>query len=311
MTLPEHLRAFRRLADRGNQRLSISAILPRQELDVLVNSGLGAGWRRGKVRLRGIKFFSDGSLGARTAALSSGYADQAGEFGATLLEPRALAADITRAESAGVPLAIHAIGDRAVALVIEAFETGLSGRRSVLGHRIEHLEMVDEAGLETMARLGIEASMQPNFIGNWGLAGGLYEQRLGAERTARMNPMSRVLDAGVRLVTGSDGMPAGVLSGLADGVEAPHGTQRLTVDEALASATREAARSGGFTDRGFLRAGNCADLLVLSDCPGGSDSGARAAERLRRSRVEMVLVGGQVALEFIEQNPATASGGKG
>ena len=55
-----------------------------------------------------------------------------------------------------------------------------------------------EAELETMARLGIEASMQPNFTGNWGQAGGLYEQRLGEERTARMNPMSRVLAAGVR-----------------------------------------------------------------------------------------------------------------
>ncbi len=153
--------------------------------------------------------------------------------------------------------------------------------------------------------------MQPNFIGNWGQAGGLYEQRLGKERAARMNPMARVLAAGVRLVAGSDAMPAGVLSGLADAVSAPHAPQQLTVDEALAAATRVAAESGGFSDRGFLRAGNVADLLVLSDCPPGSESGDNAAGRLRRARVEMVLVCGRMAFDFLEQNLATASGGKG
>jgi len=311
MCLPDHLRSFERAGTDGRLRLSIAAILPRQELDFLVDSGLGAGWHKGSVRLRGVKFFSDGSLGARTAALNSAYADRPGEAGALLLDSDALARDIARADGAGIPLAIHAIGDRAVAMVIAAFERGLSGRSSRVGHRIEHLEMVNAAELERVARLGLEASMQPNFVGNWGLPGGLYEQRLGVERTARMNPMSRVLAAGVRLVVGSDGMPAGVLPGLADAVAAPHAAQRLMVDQALAAATREAAHSGGFPDRGILRAGNCADLLVLSGCPPGSAIGHEAAEELRRARVEMVLTGGQVAFESLEMNPATARGGKG
>ncbi|TPW04208.1 MAG: tim-barrel fold metal-dependent hydrolase, partial [bacterium] len=172
MSLPGHLRAFERADSRGSLTLSIAAILPASHLDELLSSGLGAGWHRGTVRLRGIKFFSDGSLGARTAALLEGYSDRPAESGALLLGFEALAGDIARAEEGGVPLCLHAIGDRAVTMVVAAFEKGLSGRESRLGHRIEHLEMVDPEALASMARLGVEASMQPNFIGNWGLAGG-------------------------------------------------------------------------------------------------------------------------------------------
>lgn len=311
MSLPGHLRAFARAEAAGTMRLSVAAILTREHLDVLCDSGLGAGWRRGRARVRGVKFFSDGSLGARTAALRAPYADRDGETGMMLLEEDALARDISRAEAAGVPLGIHAIGDRAVDVVLAAFEAGLKGRPSGLGHRIEHLEMVDAAGLSVMARLGIEASMQPNFVGNWGLAGGLYEQRLGAARTALMNPMRSVLDAGVRLVLGSDGMPAGVLRGLADAVGAPHSVQRLTVGEALAGVTRDAALSGGFDDRGVLREGAVADCVVLSGCPGLEESGASAADRLRAARVERVLVSGSTVFELLEPNPANASGVQG
>jgi predicted amidohydrolase YtcJ len=311
MTLPAHLRAFARAEALGTMRLAVAAILTREHLDLLCDSGLGAGWRRGRVRVRGVKFFSDGSLGARTAALRSDYADRPGETGMLLLEEDALTRDIARAEGAGVPLCIHAIGDRAVDMVLGAFEAGLGGRPSRLGHRIEHLEMVDAAGLDLMARLGIEASMQPNFVGNWGLAGGLYEQRLGPARTALMNPMRSVLDAGVRLVLGSDGMPADVLRGLADAVGAPHAPQRLSVGEALAGATREAALSGGFDDRGVLREGAVADLVVLAGCPGSAESGESAARQLRTARVERVMAAGRTVFELLEPNPANASGVQG
>lgn len=311
MSLPRHLAAFRRLEAAGRLSLAIGVLLTRPHLDLLAEAGLGAGWRRGAMRLLGVKLFADGSLGARTAALREPYADAPDARGDLLVSRDELAAAARTAERAGIPLAVHAIGDRAIDTVIEAFAGALAGGRSALGHRIEHLEMVDPAGIERMARLGLVASLQPNFIGNWGRAGGLYAQRLGVERTARMNPLARIQAAGVPLLLGSDGMPADVLYGLRCALEAPEADQRLSPEEALRAVTRTPSVAAGFDDRGWIRAGAVADLVVLSSDPG-------TVEGLAGARVERVFAEGRTvppapgaASASLERNRATASGGKG
>lgn len=263
MSTPEQLRAFRRAEAAGTLRLSIASILPRPQLATLAASGLGAGWSRGHVRIWGVKFFSDGSLGARTAALSTPYADAPGETGQLLLGVEEVVEAVRLAEAHGIPLAIHAIGDRAVETVLAGFERGIARGAPPLGHRIEHLEMVDAAQLARMAALGIVASMQPNFISSWGRPGQMYAARLGAERTARMNPLRTVVDAGVTLAFGSDAMPAGVLPGLAVAVEPPHPGQRLDPEEAMRAATVGAAVAGHDPDGGWLRPGARADFVVV------------------------------------------------
>ncbi len=284
MATPEHLRAYARAAAAGGLRLSITAILTRPHLDLLAGAGLGAGWSRGRVRVWGVKFFADGSLGARTAALLDPYEDAPGETGMLLLTRDELAAAVRTGEEAGIPLAVHAIGDRAVRTVIDAFAAG--GAQASTGHRIEHLEMVAAEDLDRMKRMGIIASLQPNFIGRWGQAGGLYETRLGRRRTALMNPLRRIRDRGIPLILGSDAMPAGVLPGLAAAVAAPHPGQRLTPAEALEGATRDAAAAVGDHEGGRIVPGARADFVLLDRDPLSGDGALQGA-------VRQTLVGGE------------------
>jgi hypothetical protein len=300
MSTADHLKAYARAEARGTLRLHVASILTRPHLDILAGAGLGAGWRRGHLRLLGVKFFADGSLGARTAALREPYSDAPQTRGLLLLGAEELARAVRTAEEAGIPLAVHAIGDRAVDIVLDAFEAGLPADGGRAGHRVEHLEMIDPAGIARMKRLGLCASVQPNFIGQWGHPGGLYETRLGAERAAAMNPFRALLDAGVRLIFGSDAMPAGVLPGLAATVEAPHPLQRLAPEEALAAATREAALAAGDQEGGVLAPGCRADAVILDHDPA-------AATRSGELKVLATLVAGRPVCGPPEAESANAS----
>src|SRR3972149_305770 len=117
-------------------------------------------------------------------------------------------------------------------------------------HRIEHFELPGEAALEIAKAQGLVVSMQPNFVGRWSQAGGLYEQRLG-ERYEGNNPFREVLDHKIPLCFRSAGIPSGPPPGIQAAVNAPFAEQRLTVEEALraytaggAYATSEEAKKG-------------------------------------------------------------------
>jgi len=163
-----------------------------------------------RVRAVGIKIFSDGSLGARTAALHEPYAD-ADTRGDLLVETRALVAEIASCAEQGIACAIHAIGDRALSTVLDAIEMTRATRARV---RIEHAEVIAEPDLERIVRTEVPLVMQPNFVRNWGGEGGLYERRLGRARWERNNPFATLVRAGARVVFSSDSMPAGPLFGL-------------------------------------------------------------------------------------------------
>ncbi|MGQ0536964.1 MAG: amidohydrolase family protein [Methanobacteriota archaeon] len=125
-------------------------------------------------------------------------------------------------------------------------------------------------------------------VGNWSGAGALYEQRLGREWHGRDNRMRRMLDHGVTLAFGSDGMPYGPLYGIASAVAAPGKEQRISVEEALAAYTRGAAYAG-FAEHevGMLREGMLADAAVLSEDP-------TRARDLSKVRVEATVLHGAI-----------------
>ena len=157
-------------------------------------------------------------------------------------------------------------------------------------HRIEHAELLHPEHIERMARHGIVASCQPNFVGQWSLPGGLYEKRLGFERNARNNPYREILEKGATLAFGSDGMPYGPLEGIHWAVNAPFGVQRLTVDQAVAGYTRGAATAGfQELETGALVPGRQGDAVVLDGDPW------RESERIRECGVSITVVAGRVA----------------
>jgi predicted amidohydrolase YtcJ len=215
--------------------------------------------------VRGLKVFCDGTIGGRTAALLDDYADRPGERGRLLVSRPKLRALVRRAHAAGRAVALHAIGDRAIAEALEVLGELPREEIAERGHRLEHVEMPRPSDPARLAALGVRPCVQPNFL-RWAEPGGMYETALGRERWRRMNPFRSLLREGCRPFFGSDGMPASPALGIRHALAHPVESERLTVDEAVRLYTEEAATPGR-PSRGRLAPGEPADLAVLADLP--------------------------------------------
>jgi predicted amidohydrolase YtcJ len=217
----------------------------------------------------------DGSIGSRTAALRSPYAD-AGTRGARYLDENQIAEHVTACTLAGLQAGFHCIGDDAVAAAIAglrrvAERVGVDRIRSAR-HRLEHLEMVSADDIAVLARLGVVASVQPAFDALWGRPGELYETRLGSARAQSMNPLASLWRAGVPMAFGSDA-PVTPLAGWATvGAAADHSrpSERLRPDEAFAVATSGGHWAGGTDRAGTLECGALASFAVWDVRPAGT-----------------------------------------
>lgn len=150
----------------------------------------------------------DGSLGSRTAYLRAPYTDDASSRGTLYLDAETIATHVQACTEAGIQAAFHVIGDAGMDEAVAGFrsaEQRLGAAAIQRGrHRIEHAEMIDEQAIAFMLDLGVTVSMQPLFDAMWGGPGAEYEQRLGADRSAAMNEVGRLLAAGVPVCLGSD-----------------------------------------------------------------------------------------------------------
>jgi hypothetical protein len=146
-----------------------------------------------------LKGFMDGSLGSRTAAMKAPFADDAGNSGLPQYTQDQLNAMTVERAKAGFQLGFHAIGDKAAAMALDAYEQ--AGVPRTARNRIEHAQVVDPADIPRFKQLGVIASMQPNHLltdMNWA------EDRLGPERAACSYAWKAFLDAGVPLAFGTD-----------------------------------------------------------------------------------------------------------
>lgn len=180
-------------------------------------------------KIHGIKLFTDGALGAWTAALHRPYRGSA-DCGMLIYGPGELAGLLSRYLGAGKPVALHAIGDRAIDQVVSAVEA--VGRPAGSEVRIEHAQLISEATARRAKALGIRLCMQPNFSDE----SIYYADRLPEGYPERNNPFRMLIDQagyvpGEDLLFGSDGMPHGVHEGLRQSLFPPCAGQALTVDE--------------------------------------------------------------------------------
>ncbi|MBD3783999.1 MAG: amidohydrolase family protein [Micrococcales bacterium] len=197
----------------------------------------------------------DGSIGSHTALLRGDYADAPGCRGTAYRDAAAVRDHVAACALAGVQSGFHVIGDAGLDLVLEGYVRAaeLVGEDVVRASRprLEHAEMVDAAGIATMARLGIGASVQPAFDAYWGGREGMYAARLGADRGVATNPYASFVASGVRLGFGSDSpvTPFAPWVAVRAAVEHRDERQRLDAPTALAAHTtggRElAGRPGG------------------------------------------------------------------
>lgn len=260
------------LATPGNA-LSVSYFARESEWRTLTEAPVSA---PDALALAGVKFFADGSFGARTAALDEPYTD--GGRGDLLLTAEALAESVRAVHAASLSVAVHAIGERAVSTVLDAFEAA-----GVRGDRVEHMERVRDEDVDRAVRLGVTASMQPNFTWAWGGAGGLYERALGEARARRTNRFGSFARGGLALLFGTDAMPFGVRAGLRGATRHPNEAERLSLDDAL----RRALPAG--TSEGLVE-GAVADVCVL-------DTGAWSDEALATAPLRETWVGGERVYE--------------
>lgn len=273
---PSFVRAYSELKSKGELKLRVYLNYKVEYLKDLISLGLSSGFGDDVLKIGAIKIFADGSIGARNAAFFESYADHQGhgELNYTLLELKGL---IKGAQDFQVM--VHAIGDRGIETTLKAFSNAKLNR-----WRIEHFELPTEKHLRIAAKLGIIASMQPNFL-KWAEKGGLYERRLG-RRASRINPLREVLDHGIILAFGSDGMPMGPLYGIFLAVNAPNDCQRLKVEEAIRCYTEGGAYASFEEDiKGSIEEGKLADLVVLSHDPLTTD--------IKAIKVEQVWWGGR------------------
>jgi len=167
------------MRERGRIKLRVTLYPEIFCLDALETLGIESGFGDEWLRLGGVKLFADGSIGAGNAALEEPFVDS-GENGSLNYTDEELVHLVRRAEKAGLQTAIHAIGDRAIEQVLRAHLTAGTSRE--LRHRIEHFELPTEAQIARARDMGLNISMQPNFVGNWSGDEKMYQARLGAQR---------------------------------------------------------------------------------------------------------------------------------
>ncbi|MGX9791726.1 amidohydrolase [Mycobacterium sp. MMS18-G62] len=202
--------------------------------------------------------FVDGALGSHTALLHQPYVDApdcSPEWtGNRYLDPDEISAHLHACTEAGIAAGFHVIGDAAVTDVVDALEevVGRFGAPAVArcGHRLEHLEMITEEQAHQLGSWGVCASVQPNFDALWGGEDGMYAQRLGVDRSRRLNPFALLASQGVPLAFGSDSPVTGLNPWATVRAATRHHTPGSAVSAraAFAAATRGAWRAGGIRD---------------------------------------------------------------
>ena len=294
------LASYRRLERAGRLTIRAALYLPleswRAVADTVARSGTGDRW----VKIGGLKGFMDGSAGSRTAYFFEPYSDSAGYYG-LLQHPEAdMRRWIGAADSAGLQVAVHAIGDRANATLLSIFDSltrahGPRDRR----FRIEHAQHLRPEDIPVFGRVGVIASMQPYHAiddGRW------VEQRIGPVRIRTTYAFRSLLDSGARLAFGSDwtvaplnpllGVYAAVTRRTLDGKH-PSGwvpEQKISVGEALRAYTvGNAYATFDEASRGNLAPGHEADLVVLD-----RDLFTTPPDSLDQARVRYTIVGGRV-----------------
>jgi len=215
---------------------------------------------RPNVRLTHVKLKADGALTTRTAWLRAPYVD-APHAGGPVHDPAALRERVAHAVASGWAVATHAIGDAAIAAVLDVYDAVPPPRG--LRHRVEHAMLVDDALVARLRASDVDAVVQPEFLA-W--AGPTYRARLGQERAARLLPFAAFLAAGIPMAFSSDRpvIPGAPLDGIRAALRHDPG---ISPAEALHAWAASAAGVLGDGDGGRLETGARADLVVLSADP--------------------------------------------
>lgn len=265
----------------------------------------------------GVKLISDGSIQLHTGALTEPYHDLGGcHCGDMAIPSGDLDEMVGRAHTAGLQVAIHTNGDRAIDLALDAIEkamasSGATGPATGTQHRLEHVQALREDQIQRMRDLGVAASVFVNHVYYWG---DRHRDRfLGPARGSRISPLASITEAKVRFALHCDSpvTPVDPLFTIHTAVNrvTRGGTvlgpeQRIDALTAVSGYTSSAARLGGEDAvKGAIAPGRFADFVVLDADPVSCDP-----ERIKDIAVLATVVGGRVVHVADHLDAATFDG---
>src|SRR5436305_4210236 len=298
--------AYSELAEKGELTTRIYAVPMETNWRDQAKVGIRHAWGSSYLRVGAVKGYADGSLGSRTAYMFEPFADEPGNRGLLSDEmhpPSAMCDRLMQADAAGLQIRVHAIGDRAISMMLDIFgeiekEHGYHDKRFAIEHA-QHMALND---FDRFAKLHVIASMQPYHAiddGRWA------EARLGHDRARYSYSWRSFLDHGVTLAFGTDwhvaplnpvlGLYAAVTRATLDGKN-PGGwipEEKITLPEAVEAYTLGSAFAE-FQERekGSITPGKLADMVILSE-----NIFDLKPEAIRSAKVESTIVGGKVVYE--------------
>lgn len=299
---PQEFRAYQEVIADGTFPLRVRLMvdydsLPTRDDRIDFGFGLCTGFGDDRLRLGAVKLFVDGSLIGKTASLNRPYASDPSTSGMLIREPEELVRAVQMVHESGWQVAMHAIGDRAIQVALDAIETTMGGKAERFRPRIEHCGVLLPDLIERIRRLGVIVVTQPRFIVELGDS---MRTALGEERIRLTYPLASL--RGLAVAFSSDrpvvhGAPLlGIQAAMKEMTESSAvyaASEAITFQESLRWYTQGSAYAS-FDDAilGNLMPGKLADFAVLARNPLETP-----AEELSDTRVLRTVVGGATVYE--------------
>ena len=298
LVCPSYITSYHDTLNDHSLSLRVNMLIPHFWLSDLENLGLPGKWGNEWIRCTGIKIILDGAIAGRTAALKEGYSHDPNDHGDLIFDDQEELTDLVRRiHRLGYQACLHANGDLAIEMALEAIEKAQSEQpRSDPRHRIEHCTVVNASILERMRRLRVMAIPFGSYL--W-----QHSEKIvpfyGESRAEKMFAHRSFLDAGIR-IAGSSDHPAGLhppLLGIQCMVtrKTPSGEvlgkgQRISIEEAIKMYTTYAAYASFEENvKGLISEGFLADMVVLGEDPWSVDP-----SEISKIPVEMTILAGRV-----------------
>ena len=299
---PEEIEAFQIASREGILQTRTSLMIRENMLPHITGLGIKQGFGNEKLKVGPIKLFIDGSLIGRTAAVTQPFLEDPVEdnLGLTMMEQEQLDDYVMQAHRAGFQIAVHAIGDRGIEMVLDAYQKALDAYpRKNHRHRIEHCGILRPDLIDRIAQMEVLIVTQPIFITEYGDG---FIRHLGLERIQLTYPFRSLLDAGITVVFSSDcpvssfeplksievSVTERTSSGKSYALE-----EAITVEEALPLYTVAGAYATFEEElKGQLRPGMLADIVVLDEDPRTVEP-----EAISKIPVRRTIIGGETVFE--------------
>ena len=287
------IQQIQKLHEENRLPLRVYVIFPANIQDRIIDLLLHKDLEDEKLQIGGVKIFADGFLATRTAALKEPYSDDQTTKGELLDSQEKLGALVTKLHNSNLHLVIHAMGDKAIDVVLRILEKILKeSPRKNHRYRIEQASVLNKKLIQRLKKMKVIVAVQPCTVisefSTWSAT-----DRLGPKRARWLYPLKTLFKEGIRVSGGSD-CPMEQISPLA-GIQAAVNREvfpeeRITPDEALRMYTVNAAYSSFDENiKGSIEEGKLADLTVVS-----RDPRTAPPNQIENIEVKMTIVDGKI-----------------